>query len=178
MPILRGTVTLLVVALAAPRGLGAPAGATASYQGRIRLPIDLATGDGIELRQGRYDLEVRLERGHYALIFSTGQAVRAIVNGQISGGDDPESAPLAAPLTGVLFLRSTADPLPTEEERHNSKTGRPQYEEQARDWKTTLRVYGASRPEAREVRFLFQERQPRGRWSRVRFTLYRKAGGR
>src|SRR5437762_2255199 len=84
-------------------------------------------------------------------------------------------APLTAPLTGVLFLRSTADPLPTEEERHNSKTGRPQYEEQARDWKTTLRVYGAARPEAREVRFLFQERQPRGRWSRVRFTLFRKA---
>ena len=59
---------VLVAILALGHGLAAePSAVKAAFQTQIRLPIDLVTGDGIELAQGRYDLEVRLEQGHYAL---------------------------------------------------------------------------------------------------------------
>ena len=64
----------------------------------------------------------------------------------------------------------SADPVGTEAERHFSKSGLPRYQEERRDWKATLRAY--STDDQKESLWLFEERQPGGKWSHIQFILY------
>jgi hypothetical protein len=141
-----------------------------SYEGKIELPVDLHSGDGLLLEKGKFDLEVRFEKGHYSLAFLRNGKIVVLVNGRSLTNEDKESPP-TIPVVGTVFLRSTAEPIGTEEERHYVKTGRPQYAEQTRDWKATLRVYKATNPSSK-VHFIFQERAERGEWTRTEFILF------
>ena len=144
-----------------------------SYQGKIELPVDLYSGDGILLEKGKFDVEVRSEKGHYFLVFFRSGKILALVNGRSPAREAKES-PATIPVVGTVFLRSTAEPIRTEEERHYVKTGRPQYAEETRDWKATLRVYRATKPTSKDVYFIFEERADHGEWTRTEFTLFFK----
>ena len=130
------------------------------YTGLMRLPLDLYTADGVRIEKGEHRLEIKPEAGGYVLLFPEAEARVAQLSEPVSNG--------TVPLVGAHYLRSSLEPVLTAEERHFSKTGRPQYEEEERDWKLVLRVYQA--PDA-DVIFLFQERGKDRRWSRVNFRL-------
>jgi hypothetical protein len=78
------------------------------------------------------------------------------------------------PLVGTHYVRSSAEPLKTAQERQFSKTGLPQYAEQERDWKATIRVYKNSKEPA-EVFFIFQVRDAGSQPIRVEFKLRTEA---
>ena len=136
------------------------------YKGLVRLEVDLYTGDGVRLEEGRYRVEVRPDRGHYTLAFLSDYQVKAMVNGY---KPDDGKLPATVLFMGTECLRSSEEPELTVEERHHSKTGQPQYQEANRDWKAALRALKSD--DSTEVFFLFQERQAGGEWRRVLFKL-------
>ena len=137
------------------------------YKGRIRLEVDLYTKDGVRLEKGRYGVEVRPDKDHDSLAFLSDGKVKAAVNGHMP----PEDGRLPATilLMGTEYLRSSEDPELTVEERHFSKTGQPQYQEENRDWKATLRAFKSE--DNTRVFFVFHERKADGKWRRVDFKL-------
>jgi hypothetical protein len=142
--------------------------APVSYQASITLPTDLFTPDGVRLEKGRYQIEVKLQTISGSLTFLADHRKKAVVNGQAPPGD-PGVLPATIPLMGALYLRSSADPVATAQERQFSKTGRAQYEEETRDWKAVLRSYVTA--DGPDVYFIFQLREARGQWKRVDFKL-------
>ena len=141
-----------------------------SYRGLMRIPVELLTPEGTRLEKGQYDLEVKPENNDYVLLFSSAGQVKAVVKPLSDPNSELASARI--PLVGTHYLRSSADPVLTGEERRFSKTGATQYEEENRDWKATLRVYKSSVDGM--VYFLFEVRGERGSWSRKVFKLTSK----
>jgi hypothetical protein len=133
------------------------------------LPLDLRTPDGVELARGDFEVEVRKENGRFVLTFLRKDSPKAVVAGQapLETKDDLPTVPLV----GTTHLRSTAEPIGTAEERHFSKTGRPQYAEEIRDWKTTLRLYRFEDSGRSEVQFVFAGQAPDGQWDVQTFQL-------
>ena len=148
-------------------GLGSLCAAAEVYVTEIRLDRNLFTEDGRRLDRGGFDLEVRREEEGCSLVFLKGEQIVATVAGQ--EGSETEMG-RAIPLVGTLYLRSTAVPIGTAEERQLSKTGRPQYQDQEQNWENTLRAFRGS--EDTEVHFLFQGRRNWGDWKQVRFKLF------
>ena len=148
-------------------GLGVATVAAEVYVSEIRLDRNLYTLDGKRLDRGGFDLEVRREEAGCSLVFLKGEEVVATVAGQEGAETETDRV---IPLVGTLYLRSTAVPLGTAEERQLSKTGRPQYQDQEQNWENTLRAYRGT--EDAEVYFLFQRRKNWGDWEQVRFRLF------
>lgn len=148
-------------------GLGVATVTAEVYVSEIRLDRNLYTLDGKQLDRGGFDLEVRREENVFSLVFLKGEEVVATVAGQEGAESETDRV---IPLVGTLYLRSTAIPLGTAEERQLSKTGRPQYQDQEQNWENTLRAYRGS--EDAEVQFLFQRRKDWGDWEQVRFRLF------
>ena len=148
-------------------GLGVATATAEVYVTEIRLDRDLFTEDGRRLDRGGFDLEVRREEEGCSLVFLRGEEVVATVPGQVAAESKTDRV---IPLVGTLYLRSTAVPLGTAEERQLSKTGRPQYQDQEQNWENTLRAYRGS--EDAEVHFLFQRRRNWGDWEQVRFRMF------
>ena len=142
-----------------------------SYAGEVNLPVALRTVEGTVLEKGRFDIEVRFEDRRPVLAFSRGDGVKAVVGGQ-PWKDDDETPEFSNPLVGTIFLRSSADPLGDEQERHFSKTGLPQYQEEGRKWNAVIRVYEIPGSDSREVCFLFQQIGKAGRTNRTAFKLF------
>lgn len=139
-----------------------------SYRSGITSPVGLLAPDGSRLEKGQYDIEVKVADGRYDLVWLRNDRPVASINGEVL--KDDAIAPRAARLLiGTLYLRSSADPVGTEAERHFSKTGFPQYEEENRDWKAAMRVYGSL--DGKQAVFLFSERQLGEQWNRVVFRL-------
>jgi hypothetical protein len=138
-----------------------------SYKGLMRIPIDLMTPDGVRLEKGQYELEVKPGAGSHVLSFSSGGQVKVVVK-PVADSDPVISSSASVPVVGTHYLRSSAEPLLTGEERRFSKTGRAQYEEETRQWKATLRVYKS--PDD-TIFFVFQSRGPHWQWSRFSFRL-------
>jgi hypothetical protein len=162
--VLTRALLLLPILLLSPPHLRAEA---AVWETEIRLPLDLYTGDGLLLRKGGFDLEVRWEKEHYSLVFMKDQKVVAIVNGQETATGPTETV---IPVVGTHYLRSTAIPLGTAEERQLSKTGRPQYQDDDREWDISLRVFSGSDD---EVHFVFQRKKDWDHWEGTVFKLFR-----
>lgn len=137
------------------------------YVTEIRLDRDLYTEDGRRLDRGGFDLEVRREEEGCSLVFLKDETVLATVAGEEGTGTETDRV---IPIVGTLYLRSTAVPMGTAEERQLSKTGRPQYQDQVQNWENTLRAFRG--PEDAEVHFLFQRRRNWGDWEQVRFKLF------
>jgi hypothetical protein len=128
----------------------------------------MTTREGKRLEKGAYDVEVKVGDGRYDLVFFQGEHPVATVQGKVL--QDAASDPSATvPLIGTQYLRSSADPVGTEAERHFSKTGLAQYEEEKRDWKAALRLYKSS--DGKQAVFIFSERQAGEHWNRVVFSL-------
>ena len=132
-----------------------PGQAAASYVTELRLPGKLYTANGTVLRKGSYDLRLQVENGVYSLAFLREERPVAVVAGRSC--DEQTAENWVVPVLGTLFLRSTAEPIGTDEERHYSETGQAQYEYEKRNWKATLRAYRSLRPGDKGVRFVFQE---------------------
>ena len=155
----------LIAILAA--GVGQVRAAAEVYLTEIRLDRDLYTEDGRRLDRGGFDLEIRREEEGCSLVFLKGEEVVATVAGEERTETETDRI---IPIVGTLYLRSTAVPMGTAEERQLSKTGRPQYQDQVQNWENTLRAFRGS--EDAEVHFLFQRRRNWGDWEQIRFKLF------
>ena len=138
-----------------------------SYKGTMQIPVDLYTEDGIRLKKGLYELEIKQQGTDHVLVFSAADRTQAVVK-QTTGEDSGVEA-AEIPLVGTHYMRSSDEPVLTAFERRMSKTGAPRYQEEIRDWKAAIRVYRSRTGDT--VFFTFQERQERGRWSRSHFRL-------
>lgn len=147
-----------------------PGQAAATYVTQLHLPGDLHTAKGTVLEKGNYDLRLRLENGQSSLAFLKDERTVAVIAGRPY--DDRTAGNWVVPVLGTLFLRSTADPIGTDEERHYSETGQAQYEYEKRNWKTTLRVYRSVRPDDKGIRFVFREIDNDGVQTRNVFVLF------
>ncbi len=152
-----------------------PGQEAASYVTRLHLPRKLYTAKGAVLEKGNYDLQLRLENGQSSLAFLKEERPVAVVAGRPC--DEQTTENWVVPVLGTLFLRSRADPIGTDEERHYSETGQAQYEYEKRNWKATLRAYRSVRPGEREVRFVFQENGDCAVQTRKMFVLFLNKGG-
>lgn len=142
----------------------------ASYVTQLHLPGDLYTAKGEVLEKGNYDLQLRLESGQSSLAFLKDDQPVAVVSGRFY--DEETNGNWVVPVLGTLFLRSTADPIGTDEERHYSETGQAQYEYERRNWKATLRAYRSVRPGEKGVRFVFRQIGDDGEQTRNVFVLF------
>jgi hypothetical protein len=140
-----------------------------SFSGDLRLPVDLYAAGGTRLEKGEYAVQVKQENGQYGLTFLQSDQPKVTVKGEVLG-DDAGEEQASMPLIGTQFLRSSADPVGSDWERHFSKSGLPHYQEEERDWKATLRAY--STQDQKEALWFFEERQPARTWRHVRFRLY------
>lgn len=139
------------------------------YQGRMRIPVTLATAEGIRLTAGRYHLEVKGKAPARTLIFSLNGTAKAVV--RESAEQDPALDSAEVPLVGTHLLRSTAVKLAPAKERQHSRTGLARYQEEKHLWDGTMRVYLS--PKDGVVYFVFQERRKQRHWSRSNFRLQR-----
>jgi hypothetical protein len=138
-----------------------------NYKGSIVLPIDLHTLEGALLSKGKHEIEIRVDKDRYSLAFhSDGKADTVITGQQIQG--DLFNLPATIPIGGTHYFRSAADPMQTAQERQFSKTGLPQYAEETREWKATVRIY---RADSGSVLVIFQMRDGSGKLKRVDFEL-------
>ena len=138
----------------------------------MQIPVNLYTAQGIRLETGRYELEVQQQESGYALVFTTAGRISAVVK-EVKEKDSAVAA-AEIPLVGTHYMRSSKEPVLSAFERRMSKTGKPRYQEEARDWKAALRVYQSKTDNA--VFFLFQERRPGGEWIRAHFKLFSSLG--
>jgi hypothetical protein len=139
------------------------------YTGSMTSPIDLFTQDGAKLEKRKYDVEVTSDGTLWTLSFLQEGKDPVSMKGKLAAGDF-FNLPGMMPLLGTHYMRSSAEPLKTAQERQFSKTGLPQYAEQERDWKATLRVY-KSFSEPSNVFFIFQVRNADGQRTRADFKL-------
>ena len=139
------------------------------YSGSMTSPINLFTQDGAKIEKRKYDIEVTSDGILWTLSFLQEGKDPVTVKGKLAAGD-LFSLPALIPLLGTHYMRSSAEPLKTAQERQFSKTGLPQYAEQERDWKATLRVY-RSFSEPGDVLFIFHVRNADGQRTRADFKL-------
>ncbi len=113
------------------------------FTGKVHLPLSVETPDGSRLEKGPFDLEVTAEGAGYSLHFVSARGEKASAAGQLEQSTQ-EGPDFGYPLVGTIHLRSTSDPVGTDAERHRSKTGLPQYQEETCRWDATLHMYGPS----------------------------------
>ncbi|HEU0007804.1 MAG TPA: hypothetical protein VFS12_17590 [Terriglobia bacterium] len=168
---LSGLVLALMCLVGASRGIAATA--VERYTGVMTLPMDLLTQEGTKIEKHKYEIEVAFDGTHWTLSFLPEGKNGVVVKGDIAVGD-PFILPAMIPLVGTHHMRSSSEPLKTAQERQFSKTGLPQYAEQERDWKATLRVYKSS-SEPGAVFFIFQVREASRKLTRADFKLHSEA---
>ena len=140
------------------------------FTGKVQLPLNLETPDGSRLEKGLFDVEVRAENGSYSLHFLSAGSEKTFTTGQLEQGLQ-EELDLGYPLVGTIHLRASSDPVGTDAERHRSKTGLPQYQEETRRWDATLRIYRLDGME-KTIWVLFQQnRQPDPIRARFRLSV-------
>jgi hypothetical protein len=164
---------LLALALLCLPVHGIAANGVERYSGVMTLPIDLFTQEGAKVERRKYEIVVASDGTHWTLSFLSEGKERVVVKGEIAIGD-LFNVPGMLPLVGTHYMRSSTVPLKTAQERQFSKTGLPQYAEQERDWKATLRVY-RSFSEPVEVFFIFHVRNADGQLTRADFSLRSEA---
>ena len=138
------------------------------FTGKVHLPLSLETSEGSRLEKGPFDLEVRAENGAYTLHFLSAGGKKVVTAAQPE--EDPQKEKSGYPLVGTIHLRSISDPVGTDVERHHSKTGLPQYQEESRRWDATLRMYRLEGQD-KVISVLFHQNQQVGS-IRARFHLF------
>ncbi len=137
------------------------------YLTEIQIPEDLYTENGTILKKGKSHLKLLLENGSHSLVFMKSEEIIAIVKGKET---QKTSLKGIIPLVGTHYLQPEKIPIGTAEERQLSKTGRPQYLDDNRNWEISLRVYRDSQNE--KVHFIFQRKEDWGHWLHFDFQLF------
>ncbi len=141
-----------------------------AYVGRFVSPVAFVVAQSIEIPKGPIDVEVRQEAEHYLLFLKRDDKLLAVVNGQPATDNGPSD--VVVPFMGTTFLQPKDQVIGTEEERRFSKSGRPMYEEDTREWKATLRAYRSKKRDGKDVWLVFQERgETYDDWTVVRFPV-------
>ena len=143
------------------------------YTGTMAIPIDLFTQEGAKIEKRTYEVHVTSDGTVWTLSFLQEGKDLISVKGRLAEGD-LFSLPAMIPLVGAHYMRSSTEPLKTAQERQFSKTGLPQYAEQERDWKATLRVYRSS-SDLGDVLFVFHLRDADRQLKRADFRLRSEA---
>lgn len=141
-------------------------------KGEIDLPVSLYTGDGIQLVKGRFDIEIRSEKGLDFLVFLQKGEIISLVNGQSIGGHVMADNLPDQPMLGTVYLYSVGTSHEPEKDEKSSVTFMEHLKN--RPWKAALRVYRYSAPQNREVAFILEEESKPGEWSRTDFKLFLK----
>ena len=150
-----------------------PASDVVRYVGSMTFPIELSIPEGTKIEKRKYDVEVTTDGTLWTLSFLQEGKDPVRVKGKLVAGDLFDLSGMM-PLLGTHYMRSSAEPLKTAQERQFSKTGLPQYAEQERDWKATLRVYRSfSKPG--DVFFIFHVLNADGQRARADFKLRSEA---
>jgi hypothetical protein len=150
----------------------APAEMTTSYVGQLDLPSTLYSGDGVELERGRFQVEIRFEKGRHFLVFMRDGEIVSLVNEKSrDAGEEAIKHPDVA-LMGTVYLHPPAPPKVREHEEKSTVTFADHLK--SRPWKAALRVYRSSVPQNNEVDFDLEEEIHPGEWSRSDFVLFLK----
>jgi hypothetical protein len=154
--------------------LAAPTNAqmTVSYRGELELGTTVYTGDGIELRKGKFEIEIRSEKGRRFLVFLRGGDVIALVNGASANNEGKDKKRPDVPLTGTIYLYPPE--IPREPQKEEASTVTFAEHLRGRPWKAALRVYGDPSHLNNEVDCVLEEETKPGQWSRTQFNLFLK----
>jgi hypothetical protein len=145
---------------------------TVSYRGELELDTTVYTGDGIELKKGKFEIEIRSEKGHQFLVFLRGGDVIALVNGESADNEAKDKKRPDMPLTGTVYLYPPEIPREPPKEEASSVTFAEHL--RGRPWKATLRVYGDPSSPNHEVDCVLEQEMKPGQWSRTQFNLFLK----
>ena len=141
------------------------------YKGDIELPTSLCTGDGIQLEKGKFEIEIRSEKGLNFLAFLRKGEIISLVNGQAMGAEVQADKLPDQPMVGTVYLYA-ATPHEPEKDEKSSATFVEHL--RSRPWRAALRVYNYSDHQNREVDFILEEESTPGQWSRTNFKLFLK----
>ena len=141
------------------------------YKGDIELPTSLCTGDGIQLEKGKFEIEIRSEKGLRLLAFLRKGEIISLVNGQALGAEVKADKLPDQPMVGTVYLYA-ATPHEPEKDEKSSVTFVEHL--RSRPWRAALRVYNYSDHQNREVDFILEEESTPGQWSRTNFKLFLK----
>jgi len=145
---------------------------TTSYLGQLDLPSTLYTGDGVQLEKGRYQIEIRTEKGRHFLVFMRDGEIVSLVNEKPhAAGEEANKRPDVA-MIGTVYLHPPAPPKVREHEEKATVTFAEHLK--SRPWKAALRVYRFSVAQSNEVDFELDEEIKPGEWSRADFGLFLK----
>jgi len=142
-----------------------------AYKGEIELPVSLWTGDGVQLEKGKFEIEIRSEKGFNFLAFLRKGKIISLVNGQAMGAEVKADKFPDQPMVGTVYLYA-ATPHEPEKDEKSSVTFVEHL--RSRPWRAALRVYNYSDPQNREVDFILDEESTPGQWSRTNFKLFLK----
>lgn len=142
-----------------------------SYEGQLDLPSTIYTGNGVPLEKGRFQVEIRSEKGRHFLAFIRDGKTDSVVNEQSRGGEEAAQRP-DLPMIGTVYLHPPAPPTVRGMEEKATVTFAEHLK--SRPWKAALRVYRFSTPQNSEVDFVLEEELQPGTWSRSVFELFLK----
>jgi hypothetical protein len=147
---------------------------TSSYKGELPLPEDLYSSDGILLKKGKFEVEVRYETGHYVLVLAekgdkplTKEDKRSTkVGGETVSGEQLKSFMKGVPLFGTVRLESAQPEPEKENDTPSNPTPLPKF-----SWEVTLRAFEVSNKN--EVVFVFLKNGSVQPSTTVVFRLFR-----
>lgn len=141
-----------------------------TYNGEIRLPIDLLTSNGTLVKSGKFDVQIWLKPENCSLLFLEGENVIAKVPGhKLSNAENLKDTYQTIPLIGTLLLTSlkSLEKQNIEDEKQDPYI--PKF-----DWTATLRVFRAATSDNSEIILNFQYRDDSGKLSKINFKMYLK----
>src|ERR1039458_5504085 len=120
---------------------------SAAYKGAIDLPVTLYSGDGIQLEKGRYEIELRSEKGFNVLAFLRKGELVSLVNGQAIDAQVKANRLPDQPMIGTVYLYAGGASQEPEKDEKPSVTFAEHL--RSRPWRAALRVYNYSDPQNR-----------------------------
>ncbi len=139
-----------------------------TYNGEIRLPIDLLTSSGTLVKRGKFDVQIWLKPENFSLLFLEGENVIAKVPGhKLSNAETLNDVHQTIPLIGTLLLTSSKsiEELNIKDEKQDPYI--PKF-----DWRATLRAYRAATSDNSEIILNLQYRDDSGKLSKINFKMY------
>ena len=139
-----------------------------TYNGEIRLPIDLLTSNGTLVKSGKFNVQIRLKPEKFSLLFLKGENVIAKVPGyKLSNAENLNNAHQTIPLIGTLLLTSSKSLEEQNIEDEKQDPYIPKF-----DWRATLRAYRAITFDNSEIILNLQYRNDSGKLSKVNFKMF------
>jgi hypothetical protein len=126
--------------------LAATAAPQPAYHGEVALPVELYTGSAAHLEARKYEVEIRLDEGRYALAFLDNNKLIDSVPGRPPTADSA----FTVPLVGAVLLWPADD-----KEKAEPKSKLSPYLTNI-SWNAVLRIYRSRESSNKEVRALLR----------------------